>query len=110
MATIPMAHAVLALADIVAIGRMDYAKALELANQAVNILHASSSSSNQLEASRLAAAALSKSKDRVKMFSKLTNVGGTLTSEEASARITYLSSSRLMMDGLLTGELIMYLK
>ena len=107
---IPMAHAVLALADIVAIGRMDYAKALELANQAVNILHASSSSSNQLEASRLAAAALSKSKDRVKMFSKLTNVDGTLTSEEASARVTYLSSSRLMMDGLLTGELIMYLK
>ena len=95
---LPMIQTILALADTIAVGWKDYEKSKELANQAVQIVQQSSNVTG-----RLVAAALSKSIDRVKMFSRLFESNGTAS--ENDARITYLTSQRNMMADIFVGDI-----
>ena len=89
---LPMVQAILALADTVAVGWMDFEKAKEMTEQAASL---------SVGASRLAAAAHVKALDRVKMFTKMLNG----TPSESNARITYLTSQRAMLADMFVGDI-----
>ena len=93
---VPLAQTILGLADVVAVGWMDYRKAKDLSEQAVEILMTPN------KKSRLIAATLVKCKDRVKMFTKLLNAVDK--PNENHARIVYLTADRTMVADMFVGD------